>query len=411
MTVSYREDIFLAIRTIRKSKVRSFLTVLGIIIGIVSVVTIVSVAKGIEKQISGQINSTGKDLIVVRPGQLSKSGSNSLINSLNELSSINSVSSLSQADVNSVANTSGISESSGINVINGKITTSQGTYSKSVLGTSDQFPDVMNQKLAYGEYFDSSSTNIYQAVIGQNIAESFFGESIPLGQSFTFHGQTFIVRGIFNKFSTAPLSITADYNNSIFIPYFTAESLTNSTAPVYEILAKASSANNASSIEKQINKNLYKLHGDQQDFTVMQQSQSLAITSGVLDSITMLIAIIAGISLVVGGVGIMNVTLVSITERTKEIGIRKSIGATNSQILIQFLIESSVLSLFGGLLGVILSFLVDYIIGATTSLSPVIDLPILGIAFLLSLSVGIIFGSLPAFKAARKDPILALRYE
>ena len=143
----------------------------------------------------------------------------------------------------------------------------------------------------------------------------------------------------------------------------------------------------------------------------MQQSQSLAITSGVLDSITMLIAIIAGISLVVGGVGIMNVTLVSITERTKEIGIRKSIGATNLQILIQFLIESSVLSLFGGLLGVILSFLVDYIIGATTSLSPVIDLPILGIAFLLSLSVGIIFGSLPAFKAARKDPILALRYE
>jgi putative ABC transport system permease protein len=318
---------------------------------------------------------------------------------------------LSQADVNSVANTPGVSESSGINVINGKITTSQGTYSKSVLGTSDQFPDVINQKLAYGEYFDSSSTNIYQAVIGQGLAYSLFGERIPLGQSFTFHGQTFIVRGIFNKFNTAPLSITADYNNTIFIPYFTAESLTNSTAPIYEILAKASSAKNASSIEKQINKNLYALHGDQQDFTVIQQSQSLAITSGVLNSITMLIAIVAGISLVVGGVGIMNVTLVSITERTKEIGIRKSIGATNSQILIQFLIESSVLSLFGGLLGVILSFLVDYVIGATTSLSPVIDLPILGIAFLLSLSVGIIFGSLPAFKAARKDPILALRYE
>ena len=107
----------------------------------------------------------------------------------------------------------------------------------------------------------------------------------------------------------------------------------------------------------------------------------------------------------------MNITLVSISERTKEIGIRKAIGATNTQILMQFLIESSVLSIFGGILGVIVSFIVDYIIGATTSLSPIIDLPTLGLAFMISLLIGVLFGSIPAFKAARKDPILALRYE
>ena len=411
MNIPYRDDIFLAIRTIRKTKMRSFLTVLGIIIGIVSVVTIVSIAKGIETQVSNQINSIGKNLIVIRPGRINQNNSNSLINSLNTLSNVNNSSSLSQADLNSVASIGSIAESSAINVVNGTIKTNQGSFSESVLGTSNQFPSVINQQLAYGEYFNSSSTDIYQAVIGQNLAYNLFGERIPLGQSFTFHGQTFIVRGIFNKFNAAPLSITADYNNSIFIPYYTAEALTNSTAPINEILAKANTNNNIEGIVKTINKNLLTLHGDQQDFTVLQQSQSLAITTSVLNSITYLIAIVAGISLLVGGVGIMNVTLVSITERTKEIGIRKSIGATNYQILIQFLIESSVLSLFGGLLGVILSFLVDYIIGATTSLTPLIDLPILVIAFLLSLTVGIVFGSLPAFKAARKDPILALRYE
>jgi putative ABC transport system permease protein len=153
------------------------------------------------------------------------------------------------------------------------------------------------------------------------------------------------------------------------------------------------------------------LHGGLQDFTVLKQSQSLALTTQVLNSITYLISIVAAISLFVGGVGIMNITLVSITERTKEIGIRKAIGATNNQILIQFLVESSVLSLFGGIVGVILSFIVDYVLILTTTLSPKIDLPILAIAFGVSFGIGIVFGSLPAFKAARKDPILALRYE
>ena len=411
MSISYRDDIYLAIRTIRFAKIRSLLTVLGIIIGIVSVVTIVSISKGIEKQVSNQINSAGKALIQIKPGVIEKKNSSDLINNLNSLSNFNTVSSLTQSDIKSVKSTPGVEASSGINIISGQLSTPNGNFTEVVMGTGYQLPTVINHQLAYGEYFDPYSDNIYQAVIGQNLAEKIFGNKIPLGQSFDFHGQTFIIRGIFKQFDSAPLSTSADFNNSVFIPYQTAEGLTNNTASIYEILAKASSVNSVNQVVGSINKNLLKLHGGQQDFTVLKQSESLALTTSVLNSLTYLIGIVASIALVVGGVGIMNITLVSITERTKEIGIRKAIGATNAQILMQFLIESSVLSIFGGVMGVIVSFVVDYIIGATTSLSPVIDLPTLGLAFFISLAIGILFGSLPAFKAARKDPILALRYE
>ena len=411
MSISYRDDIYLALRTIRYAKTRSFLTVLGIVIGIVSVVTIVSVANGIKSQVSGQINASGKDLILVKPGQLNKSNSSNILSNLSQLSNSNSISSLTQNDVASVAKTPGLESSTALNIVNGQVKSDNGKYSVVVIGAGDKFPSLANQKISYGEYLDSSSSDIYQAVIGQNIAYTIFGEKIPLGKSFKFHGETFIVRGVFDQFKSAPLSLNTDFNNAIFIPYQTAQNLTNNTAPIYEIMAKAQNSSSVSSSIKTINQNLLQLHGGIQDFTVLKQSQSLVITSQVLDSITYLISIVASIALVVGGVGIMNVTLVSITERTKEIGIRKAIGATNSQILMQFLIESSVLSLFGGILGVIISFMVDYGLILTTSLSPKISWPILVIAFLLSLSIGIIFGSLPAFKAARKDPILALRYE
>jgi putative ABC transport system permease protein len=411
MSISYRDDIYLAIRTIRFAKTRSLLTVLGIIIGIVSVVSIVSISKGIESQVEGQINATGKGLIIVKPGVITKTSSNSIINNLSSLSSFNSISSLTPSDIKSVQATSGVESSSAVNIVNGQVITQNGKFSEVVMGTGYQFPSVINQQLSDGEYFDPYSDNIYQAVIGQNLAQKLFGEKVPLGLSFDFHGQTFIVRGIFKQFKSAPLTTSSDINNTIFIPYTTAEGLTNNSAPIYEILAKANNINNVDQITNSINKNLLKLHGGQQDFTVLKQSQSLALTTSVLDSLTYLVGIVAAIALVVGGVGIMNISLVSVSERTKEIGIRKAIGATNSQILSQFLIESSVLSLFGGLMGVVLSFSVDYVLSITTSLAPVIDLPTLGVAFLISLAVGIIFGSLPAFKAARKDPIKALRYE
>jgi putative ABC transport system permease protein len=156
---------------------------------------------------------------------------------------------------------------------------------------------------------------------------------------------------------------------------------------------------------------LLKNHGGQEDFTVLKQDESLAVANTILNLITGLIAGIAAISLIVGGIGIMNIMLVSVIERTREIGIRKAIGATNRQILSQFMVESLVLSVVGAILGVLISIMVNYLIRIATTLTPVITLPIMVISVAVSIMVGLIFGITPALKAARKDPIEALRYE
>ena len=164
-------------------------------------------------------------------------------------------------------------------------------------------------------------------------------------------------------------------------------------------------------VAKNITINLQKAHGNQEDFTVLKKEDTLAVTNGILKLLTSLIAGLAGISLIVGGIGIMNIMLLSVTERTREIGVRKAVGATNRQILNQFLTEAAILSLAGGFLGIIVSLVVDYAIALFTDIVPAITFPIMGIALVLALAVGVFFGITPALKAASKDPIDALRYE
>ncbi len=412
MTLPHRHDINLAIRAIRASKGRSFLTVLGIVIGIVAVVSIVDISQGVKQQVSGQINELGKNLITIRPGQLLDKNGAGIVTGLNLLSPFGNVSTLTQGDVQTVSSTYGVKDSVPLTTVSGQITVDgQPSASALVIGAGDQLPAALNQSIAYGSFFDSTNDTTNVAVIGQQAALSLFDEDIPLGHQFSFHGQQFIVLGIFNQFDTAPLSLNANFNQAIFIPYQVSEQITNNAAPIDEILVKPNNLKQVDTVAAALNKNLLNSHGGQQDFSVLKQNQSLAVTSSVLNSLTVLISVIAGISLLVGGVGIMNVTLVSVTDRTREIGIRKAIGATNRQILDQFVIEAMVMSITGGIIGVIFSLIVDYVLRVTTSLEPVITWQIIVIATGVSLLVGIVFGALPAFQAARKDPIDALRYE
>lgn len=413
MTSVTRGNIKMAIASLRGSKLRSFLTMLGIIIGIVSVITVVGIGEGIKHQVSTQINQLGRDLITIRPGQLVSRSNGGSISGVNLFTGVSSYGSLTQQDLQIVQKTPGVKQSVPLGLVTGNVQVDTGSNaSNPIIATSADLPTILQQQMAYGSFFDqdvSEEPNV--AVLGAGAADALFHERAPLGRSFNFLGQTFVIRGIVSRFDTNPLSLSADFNNSIFIPYKTAQALTNNNTQLFEILAKPDDPRKTNTTVDAITSGLLKAHQNQQKFTVLRQDETLAVTNNILDLLTRLIAGIAAISLLVGGVGIMDVMLVSVAERMHEIGIRKALGATNRQILSQFMIESTVLSLTGGIIGIIVAFIVDFILHTFTSLTPYITWQIVVLATLVSLAVGIIFGSIPALKAARKDPINALRNE
>jgi ABC-type antimicrobial peptide transport system permease subunit len=400
-------DIKMAFHSVRSTRWRSLLTTSGIIIGICSVVTIVGLGEGIKHQVANQIDQLGKNLITIRPGTGSYRGINSLsIFNSNGLSD----GGLSDKELQAVNQTQNVSKVSPMSVIPGNVSVdSQSPGGILVIGASDSIPSLLNQSLQYGDYFDSTDDTQPVAVLGSGAADALFPGQVPLGMSFNFHGVSFTVRGEFNQFDIAPLSLDANFNNAIFIPYQVAKHLEGGTAPIYEILARPSDSAQAPDVASAINSRLLALNGGVQNFSVLTQQDSLSATNNILNLLTKLIGAVAAVSLLVGGIGVMNIMLVAVTERTHEIGIRKALGATDRQILEQFLIESIILSLMGGIVGILLSVLVNVSLRVTTSLQPELSWQIMLISSGVSIIVGVIFGIAPAFKAARKNPIDALR--
>jgi putative ABC transport system permease protein len=407
--IRFGGNIKAGIDVVRSSKTRSFGTMLGIIIGVASVISIIAIGEGIKSQISGQIHHYGKDVITVKTSQL-KFGSSSP----STFSSINVSSPMTYKDINTVSKVNGVSATAPLTLVPGTPVGDYGKYKKGfVIGTSASLPSLINQSLQYGSFFSNSdnNNNNYVAVLGETVANDMFKGSVPLGASFTFHGQTFVVDGIFNSFDSTPFSQQANFNDAIFIPNSLAESLTNNTAPTYQILARASSASATGVTAKNIASALNTAHGGSSNLSVTTGNQNIANNNTILTLITSLIAGVAAISLLVAGIGIMNVMLVSVSERVREIGIRKAVGATNRQIRSQFIAEASFISLCGGIIGIGLAYLIDGALRLATSLTPIITWQSVVIATGVSLLVGIIFGTVPAVKASRKDPIEALRAE
>lgn len=396
--------------SVRNAKVRSFWTMLGVIIGVTSVITVVAIGEGIKQQISGQIHHYGKDLITIRPTQLGNGSGDNPANS-NIISGLNIRGTLGSKDISIIERSPDIAASAPLTIASGTVKGDFGNYKDGfVIGTTGDLPSLINQSLAYGLFF-SRDEDANVAIIGQHASETMFSADIPLGRSFTFRGERFIVRGIFNQFNTSPLSQQADFNNALFVPNSVVERLTKNTAPTYEILARPNDSDRTTAVAAKLQRDLDTAHGGDSGLAVLAGSQNLAAENDILDLLTRLIAGVAAISLFVGGIGIMNVMLVSVSERLHEIGIRKAVGATNRQIMGQFMIESSVLSLTGGVIGIALAFIIELALRAFTNLKPVISWEIVVIATGVSLIVGIVFGTVPAIKAARKDPIEALRSE
>ncbi len=399
-----------ATASLRQAKWRTTFTMMGIIIGITSVVTLVSLGEGLKHRINSQIGQLGGNVITIRPGKIA-SNSGSLTNL--DLTSFLAPSTLTNRDVNSLSQLPTTANVAPIEFVGSSAIGDKGELDNLfVAGTSSNLVNILNQKVAYGDFFSPEDSDQNFAIIGSDIASKLFGLFNPVGETIQINGQDFIVHGVFESSAGSLLSIgQANLNSSVLIPAPQAEALTASHPNILQIFYQAKPGSNINSTVAQINKTIAKNHGGTHDFTVLKQDQLLSVNNQLLDTTTSFVAGIAAISLLVGGIGIMNIMLVSISERTREIGIRKAVGATNRQILNQFLVEGLALSIGGGIIGVLVALGINLFLRLYTSWQPIVSIPIMLLAVGVSVAAGVIFSITPALKAARKDPITALRGE
>lgn len=408
----FSDNTRMALTSIKSNKMRSLLTMIGIIIGVSSVIMTISMGEGIRRQVVDTNQVSNDNLVTVRPGALTSRDKDGNIIDINYLASFG-VNSLTEQDYESLKGLSDADKVVPLSTISGIASNFDGEPYRgaTIIATNNDLPEVIDQKVLYGSFFTDDNSGRNSVVIGKRVAEELFNENVPLGKLISIRGQDFVVGGIFDEFKTNPLSSVTDLNKAIFISYPTAKTITNSNPSIYQIFLTPSSNSNPEKLSSATHAQLLKNHGDQEDFTVLKASETEQVAQQTVSIATSFVAAIAAISLIVGGIGIMNIMFVSVTERTHEIGIRKSLGATNQQIYSQFLIEAAAISTLGGVIGILAALVGNLLIRLLTDLQPAVTWQAIAISVSVSTVIGIIFGTAPAIKAARKDPIESLRYE
>ncbi len=396
--------LLLALREIRRNVMRSFLTVLGIVIGVASVITMVTLGNGATRQVTTQIASMGSNLLMVTPGRRMGPGS------------AGSSPAFKMEDVEAIAREIG-SASLVVPVASRSTSAIYGheSWSTSATGTTSAFLDLRNMRLSNGRSFSDSESRAGAAVcvIGQTVREKLFGSRDPLNDRIRLGALSFQVIGLLE--SKGQNTMGMDQDDIVLLPLRTFQRRISGNQDVSLIQVSIRDGESTEKAQRDIRllmRNRRRLAASEEDnFNVMDTKEITRMLTGTTQMLTGLLGAVAAVSLLVGGIGIMNIMLVSVTERTQEVGTRLAIGALEREVLMQFLVEAVVLSSSGGLFGILLG------LGASLGLKNVLMVPfvldpsIVIIAFLFSAAVGVVFGYFPALKAARLDPIEALRHE
>lgn len=403
----FRESVSIALNALVGNKMRSILTMLGIIIGVGAVIAMVSIGMGVRDQVSNSIAGLGSNLIMVSPGAPSSSGVRQ---------AAGSGITLSLKDAQAIAN-----EVDGVNKVAPSVSkqyqlvAGNQNWMTSVMGTTPDYLDVRNMVVQAGSFITDKDLETRErvAVIGPTVSSNLFGDSNPIGQSIRINNTPFRIVGVLE--SKGQSAGGSDQDDTVVIPLTTAQERLMGITYIQLINIQAESTEIVSDVQEDVTSLLRSRHrlgiDKEDDFTVRNMVSIMETAEEATGSITLLLGFIAGISLLVGGIGIMNIMLVSVTERTREIGIRKALGARYHNILMQFLIEAVVIGVAGGLAGIALGIGAAYGISAIAGWSTVISSASIIMAFGFSIGIGLFFGIYPARKAALLDPIDALRYE
>ena len=405
MSLLITDHFATAIQVIRTNRMRSFLTTLGMAIGIASITTILSLTSGAKLSIDQQIADLHDNIAIVQPN--TQSAHSSILPSLGQ--QLTSVGSFSESDFRAAQAVDPNLQVAPIMLLNGTAN-ARGTsiQSQTIIATTPSLLQTINLPLEDGQFIEEDNAR-HMAVLGQQLAIDLFGTDDPIGQLFTIRKQSFTVVGVLKKQDTSINYLSLNFDKAIIISLDGGKQLNQDIVAIQQMNISAPSKHDLQSHLKPLETAIQTSRGGEADFTIIHGDLVSSPVTEVFGIIEKSLTVIAAISLIVGGIGIMNIMLVSVSERTREIGIRKSVGASNSNILSQFVVESLLISLTGGIIGTLLGLVVAFAIGAALWLTPVFTWQIGSIAILTSLAVGVIFGLYPALRASRKDPIESLR--
>jgi putative ABC transport system permease protein len=397
----------IALRALRRNKLRSGLTALGIIIGVASVVAMVALGKGAQSRIEGQVAALGQNLLVVFAGSSRTGGVNSGLGSASVIT-LEDADALSR-EVPQVAFVSPEVMSTAQAIANGR------NWSTSVVGESADYLTIRDWTLESGSMFSERELRAAAkvAVLGSKTAKELFGPLDPIGQIVRIKNIPFVISGVLASKGSGMGGQNQD--DRIIVPYTTAMKRITGERYLRSVNVQIARAEDMDAAQQEIGALLRQRHGlaadRKDDFNIFNQKEIADTVGSITKVITLLLGSIAAISLLVGGIGIMNIMLVSVTERTREIGIRIAVGARPIDILLQFLIEAITLSLIGGLIGILIGVLLSKLVAVVASFPAIVSTASIILAFGVSFAIGVFFGFYPARKAAAANPIDALRYE
>ena len=417
--------IKLVFRTLLARKGRSFLTILGIVIGVAGVIIIISLGAGAQSLILGQVTKLGSNLLSVQPGKSSSNGPPSQVFGI-------TVTTLVDSDAASLRDTSQVPHEKAVNAMvrgSASVTWQNKEVDTNFIGTDSNYPNVVDFTMQEGQFFtqqeDQGSASV--VVLGSTVATELFGQTgvDPLGQVIKVRNSTQIKAGgiplrVIGVIASRGSSFFQDNDDQIFLPLAIGQEQLLGIHYLQAINIKVDSADNlkqtTADITRILKQNHHVLADKDIDFTVYSTADAISILSTITNALRLFLTAMAAIALVVGGIGILNIMLATVAERTREIGLRKAVGASNSAIMKQFLLEAGMLTFLGGIIGIIIGILISYIISLVMKYlgydwAFVISITSVLLAIGVSILTGVIFGLYPALKASKLNPIDALRYE